>query len=106
VEGGLAVSALLFAAFAVAAVVAIAVGFVMRKKFLAQSREIFRGDPHEALSGWKLAHFIGFGCAMSVTIFGVALKFIGTGWLVPGVFFAVGLGFLLLWRPRPIFGAF
>jgi hypothetical protein len=37
---------------------------------------------------------------MNVTIFGVALKFIGTGWLVPGIFFAVGFGFLVLWGPR------
>ena len=93
------VSVLVLVAFAVAAVYPIATGFVMRKKFFAQSAEVFRADPHMALSRWKAAHFIGFSCAMSVTIFGVALKFIGTGWSVPGIFFAVGLGFLVLWRP-------
>jgi len=94
------VSALVLVAFAVFAVYAIRVGFVMRKKFFAQSTEVFRGDPHKALNRWKTAHFIGFSCAMSVTIFGAALKLIGTGWLVPGIFFAVGLGLLVLWRPR------
>jgi hypothetical protein len=61
---------------------------------------LLRGDPNKALSGWKAAYFIGFSCAMSVTIFSVALKFLGTDWLVFGIFFAVGLGFLALWRPR------
>jgi len=94
------VSALIVVVFAVAAVCAIAAGFVMRKKLFAQSTEALRGDPHKALSGWKAAHIIGFTCAMNVTIFGVALKFLGTDWLVSGILFAVGLGFLALWRPR------
>jgi hypothetical protein len=94
------VSAFMVVAFAVAAVCAIAAGFVLRKKLFAQSTEVLRADPHKALRVWRAAHFIGFTCAMNVTIFGVALKFIGTGWLVPGIFFAVSLGFLVLWRPR------
>jgi hypothetical protein len=94
------VSVLVLAAFAAAAVYAIVSGFVIRKKFLAQSTELLCDDPSKAVSRWKGAHFISFSCAMSVTIFGVALKFLGTGWLVSGVFFAVGLGLLVLWRPR------
>ena len=94
------VSALVLAAFACAAAYAIVSGFVIRKKFLAQSTEVLLGDPSKAVSRWKGAHFIGFSCAMSVTIFGVALKFLGTVWLVPGIFFAVSLGLLVLWRPR------
>jgi len=47
-----------------------------------------------------MAHIFGFCSAMSVTLFGVALEFMGTDWLVPGTFFALGVGFLLLWRPR------
>ena len=92
--------AFIVVAFAVAAVCVIAAGFVMRKKLFAQSTELLRGDPHKAVSIWKAAHIMGFTFAMNVTIFGVALKFIGTSWLMPGIFFAVGLGFLVLWRPR------
>jgi hypothetical protein len=91
------VSAFVLAAFAAAAVYAIISGFVMRKKFFARSIE---GDPSKAVSRWKAAHFIGFSCATSVTIFGVALMFLGAGWLVAGSFFAVGLSLLVLWRPR------
>ena len=94
------VSPLALAAFAGAAVYAITSGLVLRKKFFAQSSEVFRGDPSKAVSRWKAAHFIGFSCAMCVTIFGVALKLLGTRWLEAGMFFAVGFGFLALWRPR------
>lgn len=94
------VSVLVLAAFAAAAVYAIASGFVLREKFLNQSEEL-RGDPHKALSRWKAAHFIGFSCAMSLTIFGVALKLLGASWRVPGIYFAASLGLLVLWRPRP-----
>ena len=94
------VSALVLAAFAAAAGYAIVSGFLMRRKFLAPSTEALRDDTSKAVSRWKAAHFIGFSCAMSVTIFGVALRFLGTGWLVAGIFFAVGLGLLVLWRPQ------
>jgi hypothetical protein len=94
-----AVSALVLATFAGAAVYAIVSGFVMRKKFLVQSTEVLRSDPSKAASHWRMAHSIGFTFAMSVTIFGVALKLLGTGWLLPGMFFAVSLGLLVLWRP-------
>ena len=94
------VSSVVLAAFAAAAIYAIVSGFLMQRKFLALSTEVLREDPSKAARRWKAAHFIGFSCAMSVTIFGMALKFLGTGWLVPGIFFAVGLGLLVLWRPR------
>lgn len=94
------VSSLVFVAFATAAVWAIATGFVMRKKLFAQSAEALPVDPQKALNRWRAANIIGFTCAMNPTIFGVALKFIGASWLVPSILFAVGLGLLVLWRPR------
>lgn len=94
------VSSLVFVAFAAAAIYAITVGFVMRKKLFAQSAKALPADPQKAFSRWRAANIIGFTCAMNPTIFGVALKFIGASWLMPGILFAVGLGFLVLWRPR------
>ena len=98
------VSLLVFVAFAAAAVYAITAGFVMRKKFFAQSAKAPPADPQKALGHWRAANIIGFTCAMNPTIFGVALKFIGASWLVPSILFAVGLGLLVLWRPRSNFG--
>jgi hypothetical protein len=68
------VSPVVFAGFAVAAVYAIAVGLVMRKKFFAKSAEALRSDPRKAFNQWEAAN-------MNPTIFGVALKFIGASWL-------------------------
>jgi hypothetical protein len=94
------VSSWVLVAFVFAAVCVVASGLVMRKKLFAQSTESLPGDLGKALRLWRGAHFISFSNAMSIAILGVALKFLGTSWLVPGVFFGLSLGFLLLWRPR------
>jgi hypothetical protein len=93
------VSSFVLVAFALAAFYAVVVGFVMRKKFFRQSTEALPGDLRKALALWSAAHVIGFSCAMSISIFGVALKFLGSSWFMPGIFFGLSLGFLLLWRP-------
>jgi len=97
-------SSLVFVAFAAAAVCAFTVGFVMRKKLFAQSAKALPANPQRALGQWRAANLIGFSCAMNPTILGVALKFLGASWSVPGIFFAVSLVFLILWRPRSDFG--
>jgi hypothetical protein len=89
-------------AFVFATVCGIASGFRVQKKLFAQSAESFPGDLGKALRLWKAAHSVGFCCAISPTIYGVALRILGSGWLVPGILFGVGLGFLLLWRPRQL----
>jgi putative Mn2+ efflux pump MntP len=96
------VSSLIPVAFALAAVYAVVVGFVMRKKFLGPSTEALPDNPRKALALWRAAQVISFSCAMSIAIFGVGLKFLGSTWLVPGIFFGLSLGFLLLWRPSPL----
>jgi hypothetical protein len=94
------VSAGVLVAFVFTAVCVVAAGFVMRKKLFAQSAESLPGDLGKALRFWRGAHFTSFSNAMSMTILGAVLKFLGSGWNVAGIFFGLGLGFLLLWRPR------
>jgi hypothetical protein len=85
------------------AVYAVIAGFLMRKKFFRQSAEARSVDDlPKALKFWKLAHIIGFCFAMDLALFGSVLKFLGRSWLVPGIFFSLSLGFLLLWRPRQL----
>ena len=96
------ISAIALVAFCLAAVYAIVIGFVMREKFFKQSTEALSGNPPKALHLWKAANVIGWCCAMNLTVFGVVLKFLGGSWLVLGIFFVMSLGFLLLWRPRPL----
>jgi hypothetical protein len=80
----------------------IALGFALRKRFLDSSLEILRAQPAnpEALLRWRTGNILAFCNAETVTLFGVVLKFLGARWMIAGVFFAVGLGLLLLWTPR------
>jgi len=96
------VSARVSVVLCILAVSAIAVGFVMRRRFFKLTTEALPHDPRKASQFWRSANFISFCCAMNPTIYGVVLKILGSGWLVPGMLFGLGLGFLLLWRPRQL----
>jgi hypothetical protein len=88
--------------FALATVYAITAGYLLRKRLFKQSVEALPGNVRKAVGLWRGAHFIGFSYAMSIAIFGVALRFLGSSWYVAGTFFCLSLGFLLLWRPRQL----
>jgi hypothetical protein len=88
--------------FVFATVYAVFAGFALQKKLFRQSTEALPHDLRRALSLWRGAHFIGFSLVMSITIWGVILKYLGSSWLVAGVFFGLSLVFLVLWRPRQL----
>jgi hypothetical protein len=96
------VSAWVFVVLCILAVSVIGAGFVMRKRFFKLMTEALPHDLRQASQFWRSANFISFCCALSPSIYGVVLKIVGSGWLVPGIFFALSLGFLLLWRPRQL----
>jgi hypothetical protein len=85
---------------AAAAVYSVVVGFVMRRKFLGFPAEGVAVDSSRVLNRWRVGNFTGFACATTIALLGFALKILGSTWLLPGIFFGVGLGLLLLWRPR------
>ena len=85
-----------------AAISAIAAGYVIRKKFFKLSNQVLGSDPGKARGHWRAANLIGLNSALSVTFYGAVLKLLGSGWLVPGIFFGVSLGLLVLWRPREL----
>jgi hypothetical protein len=87
---------------AAGAVYSIVVGLVMRRKFFAVPTDGVAVDSSRVLNRWRVGNFTGFACATTITLLGFALKILGSTWLLPGIFFGVGLGFLLLWRPRPL----
>jgi hypothetical protein len=90
--------------YAITAVAAsdVVFGFVRRKGWLEASVEILRAQPEntQALVQWRTGNIVSFVQAETVTLFGVALKFLGASWPVAGAFFFVGLALLLLWTPR------
>jgi putative Mn2+ efflux pump MntP len=78
------------------------VGFGMRKRFFRQAKAALTADVPKALRLWKVGHIIGFCFAIDLALFGSVLKFLGSSWLVPGIFFGLSLALLLLWRPRQL----
>ena len=86
--------------FCILAAFVIVSGFVMRGRLFKLSTEALPHDPHKAIQFWRLSNFMGFCCALNPALYGVVLKVLGSGWLVPGMLFGLSLGFLLVWRPR------
>ena len=87
-------------AFILATALVIWSGFVVLKTLFKKSADALSGNVVEALRRWKGAHSIGFSNAMSIEIFAAVLRFIGSSWYVPGIFFGLSLCLLLLWAPR------
>ncbi len=81
----------LLVAFVFATVCVIASGFRIRKKLFAQSTESLPRDLSKAVRLWKGANLVSFCCALNPPIYGVVLKIAGSGWLVPGILFGLGL---------------
>ena len=79
------ISPFVLVAFVIYVNYAIVSGFVLRRKFFKRSTETFPSDQQKALQLWRAAHLIAFASAMNLTVFGLILKWLGSGWLVPGI---------------------
>lgn len=82
----------------------IGLALFFRARYISSSAEILRSDPENpaALAKWRMGNILSFVFAETVTLFGLVLKFLGEGWNVTGIFFAVGLILMLLWTPRAV----
>jgi len=80
----------------------IGVGFFLRSKFIREAETVLRTEPENqaAKLKWRTGNFLSFCFAETITLFGVVLKFLGFGWNIAGIFFAVGMLLLILWTPR------
>lgn len=98
------VSVVFPAAFALIGFSEIGLGFYLRASFIGQAETVLRTEPenHAAKMKWRTGSLLSFCFAETITLFGVALRFLGFGWNIAGVFFAVGLLLLILWTPRKI----
>jgi hypothetical protein len=96
------VSLSLVAGIGCAAVADIGVGFMLRKQYMNKAEQALQVefDAPKALAAWRLANILSFAQAETVTLFGVALKFLGASWKIAGPFFFIGFALLLLWTPR------
>lgn len=96
------VSLTVIQALVLAAITDIALAVYFRSQYLGRSLEPLREQPADtaALARWRTGNIVSFTFAETITLCGLALKFLGAAWRIAGPFFAVGLMLLLLWFPR------
>jgi hypothetical protein len=80
----------------------IGIAFFFRATKLAPASEALRTNPNDpaALMRWRAQSTVSFCFAETVVLMGFVVKFLGAGWSIVGIFFAVGTVLMLLWAPR------
>jgi F0F1-type ATP synthase membrane subunit c/vacuolar-type H+-ATPase subunit K len=88
--------------FAVLAFSMWAGAFLVRARLVQPASEVLRNNPEDAAAAgrWRMGVILSLVFCESVVLFGLALRFIGASWNVCGVFYGVGIFFLLAWIPR------
>jgi hypothetical protein len=88
--------------FAVLAIVEIVLALVIRKKMLPKTIEVLRHNPGDraAIGRWQTANIYSFVIAVSVGLYGYALRFTGGSREMAAPFFVAGVILMILWRPR------
>lgn len=74
----------------------------LRMRLMQPASEALRTNPEDtvALLKWVRGTMISFVCCESVVLFGLVLRITGVAWNICGVFYAVGILFLLAWAPK------
>lgn len=77
-------------------------GFFIRIRMVKPAEEALRSNPEDgaAAARWRMGVVLSLTFCETVLLFGFALKILGASWNVCGVFYGVGIFFLLLWAPR------
>lgn len=77
-------------------------GLFLRRRILHLANERLRRDPHdpEALSQWRRVTIMSLVLAMSIALYGFALRMSGKARIVESAFFLASVGLLFLWRPH------
>jgi len=77
-------------------------GIFFRARFVQPASESLRENPDDnaAAGRWRTGVIVSLSFCENLVLFGLVLRFSGASWNVCGVFYAVGIFFLLSWRPR------
>jgi magnesium-transporting ATPase (P-type) len=90
--------------FSVLCVVMVVIGLVFRRRLLPSASEgIQRGDA-KALARWRQATVLSMVLALSVSLYGFALRAIGGSQQVVGAFFIAAAILMWVWRPQLVDG--
>jgi len=81
---------------------ALGVAVFFRGRMVRPGSELLRSNPEDkiAIGRWRGGVIVSLACCESVVLFGFLLKLIGNSWSVCGIFYAVGIFFMLAWWPR------
>ncbi|MGA2302380.1 MAG: hypothetical protein ABSG77_17000 [Candidatus Acidiferrum sp.] len=94
--------AVLAAAFGFTAVTVLGFAVFFRLRLMQAASEALRNNPEDtaALQKWLRGTMISFICSESVVLFGLSLRITGVSRNICGIFYAVGILFLLAWTPK------
>ena len=89
-------------AFGLVALTSLGISLFFRRRIVQPAAERLSNNPEDSLAArrWRSGVLVSLVFCESVVLFGLALRFTGAGWNVCGVFYAVGIFFLLLWTPK------
>jgi hypothetical protein len=94
--------AVLAAAFGFTAATVLGLAVFLRTRLVQASGEALRNNPEDAvaLQQWRKGTIVSYMLCESVVIFGMALRITGVSRNICGIFYAVGILFLLAWTPK------
>jgi hypothetical protein len=91
-------------AWAIGFTAAAVLGFAIfrRLRLIQPANEALRNNPEDtaALQQWMRGTIISLVCCECVVLFGLSLRIAGVPWNICGIFYAVGILFLLAWTPK------
>jgi F0F1-type ATP synthase membrane subunit c/vacuolar-type H+-ATPase subunit K len=78
------------------------VAWFYRSRMVQPASEIVRNNPEDkvAIGQWRGGVLLTLVLCETVVLFGLTLKFLKVSWIVCGIFYAVGMFFMLAWWPR------
>jgi hypothetical protein len=81
---------------------ALGVAAFFRSRMVRPASELLRNNPEDkiAIGRWRGGVIVSLVFCESVVLFGFLLKLIGNPWSVCGIFYAVGMFFMLAWWPH------
>jgi hypothetical protein len=76
--------------------------FIAQTRLVQPASEALQNNPEDATAAAQARKgtILSLVCCESVVLFGLVLKILGVPWNICGIFFAVGVFFMLAWRPR------
>ena len=89
-------------AVSMVALSSLGIAVFLRRRMVRPAADRLSKNPEDvqAAARWRSSVVVSLAFCESLVLYGLALWFIGAGWNVYGVFYAIGIFLLLAWYPR------